>query len=354
MNAIRQTLGNLHWTTSSLGGTTPVLDPQTYTQIRAKRENVASGYDWYYPNPEPTSTNDLGVNRTFGVPQLTLSEWAAFFSPASNTPQVKNLLLNTWGVSHETSSDPYNTDNNFAQGGIQAPLSANGQAAYQSYLAHLFATYGNRIFAIECSNEPNSRGFWSGSQTQLADSCQAIYEARAAAQMTAIPIICPAVDSVEKAGYMLSAKTSGQNPITDYCDWIGAHSYKGMGNDSSGAAYSADSLAEVIRTLRYRMSQWGVGSKPIIFTEYGMAYNRPAFGRPVLNSMTDASKAEAVYQSMATMSENGVAGVILYSVDSGENFVWTLNPGVNKQYNSTVMQRIQDATKDFGTMRAPW
>ena len=352
LNAIRQTLGGLPWTTTVFGGTTPVFDPTTYTQIRAKAATL--GYDWTYPNEVPTNSNNLGVNRTFGQPQLTLSDWAGFFATSVNNVPAKNLLFNTWGVPYEASSDPHNVDSNFAQGGIQAPVSANGLAAYKNYLAKLFSTYGNRMFAIECSNEPNSRGFWSGTQTQLADSCKAIHDARAAAKLTSIPIICPAVDVVEKAGYMLSDKTSGQRPMTDYCDWIGAHSYVGVGNDSAGKPYSADSLAEVVRTLRYRMNQWGVGAKPIIFTEYGIAGNRPAFGRTGLNELSDASKADTVYQSIATMSENGVAGVILYSVDSGENFVWTLNPAVSRQYNSTVMQRIQDAARDLGTTRSPW
>jgi hypothetical protein len=352
LNAIRQTLGGLPWTTTTFGGTTPVFDPQTYTQIRAKAATL--GYDWTYPDKVPFASNNLGVNRTFGQPQLTLSDWAGFFATSANNVPVKNLLFNTWGVPYEASSDPHNVDSNFAQGGIQAPVSANGLAAYKNYLAKLFSTYGNRMFAIECSNEPNSRGFWSGSQTQLADSCKAIHDARAAAKLTSIPIICPAVDVVEKAGYMLSAKTTGQRPITDYCDWIGAHSYVGVGNDSAGKPYSADSLAEVVRTLRYRMNQWGVGTKPIIFTEYGINGNRPAFGRTSLNELSDASKADTVYQSMATLSENGVAGVILYSIDTGENFIWTLNPAVSRQYNSTVMQRIQDAARDLGATRSPW
>ena len=70
--------------------------------------------------------------------------------------------------------------------------------------------------------------------------------------------------------------------------------------------------------------------------------------------MTDAQKADAVYQSIATMQEAGATGVMLYALDSGENFLWTLDANNSNQFNATVMQRILDAKQQLGATRTPW
>ena len=334
LNAIRSNNGP-HWSTTSLGGSTLAFDPSTYTRA----------FNWLD-----------GSFHTELLPRLTLADWAKYYH--TTTGSAKNLLINTWGVAYEASSDPTNIDNGFFQGGLAAPVSTNARAAYQGYLSKLFSTYGDRLFGIECGNEPNSRWFWSGTQTQLADSCKAIYDARKAANRTSIPILCPQADSPERMSYVLSARTSGNQPITAYCDWFGAHVYSGMGSDQTGKPYSTFSLAEKIRLMQARMTTWGVGGKPLIVTEYGVGRanynNQPYVGRPALDALTDAQKADAVYQSIATMQEAGATGVMLYALDSGENFLWTLDANNSNQFNATVMQRILDAKQQLGATRTPW
>lgn len=334
LNLIRSS-SSLQWTTKTLGGSELVFDPSTYTRA----------FTW-----------QDGSFHTAVLPRTTLSDWANYY--ATGTTSTKNLLVNTWGVAYEASSDPTNIDNGFFQGGIAAPVSNNAQSAYKAYLAKLYTTYGDRLFGVECGNEPNSRWFWSGTQTQLADSCKAIYDARAAAGRTSIPILCPQVDSPERLSYVLSAKTSGGQPITAFCDVLGAHIYSGMGSDPSGKPYSTFSLAEKVRMMRVRMAAWNVSSKPLMVTEFGIGRadysNKPYVGRPALDSMTDAQKADAVYQSIATLQEAGVSGVMLYALDTSENFLWTLDPTNNNVYNATVMQRLRDATLQLGATRAPW
>jgi len=337
LHAIRSTLGAPQWNLAQVNGTfQAAFDPVTYT-----RAFVATDKSFH------TQTD----------PRLTLADWSSYFNQQS---APKNLLLNTWGVPYEASSAPTNTDNGYYQGGIAAPVSANGSTAYADYLRQLFTNQNlaGRQFAVECGNEPNSRWFWSGTQTQLADSCKAIFDARKQANLTSIPIICPQADSPERMSYVLSAKTSAGQPITNYCDWLGTHVYSGMGSDTKGKPYSTFNLAEKIRMIRARMTTWGVGNKPIFITEFGIGradYNNlPYNGRSALDSMPINDKADAVYQSIATIQEAGALGVMLYALDSGENFLWTLDASNPNAYDPTVMKRLGDARLELGTSRSPW
>ena len=45
---------------------------------------------------------------------------------------------------------------------------------------------------------------------------------------------------------------------------------------------------------------------------------------------------------------------MLYALDSGENFLWTLDASNSNQFNATVMQRILDAKQQLGATRTPW
>jgi hypothetical protein len=106
------------------------------------------------------------------------------------------------------------------------------------------------------------------------------------------------------------------------------------------------------------MTTWGVGNKPIFITEFGIGradYNNlPYNGRSALDSMPINDKADAVYQSIATIQEAGALGVMLYALDSGENFLWTLDASNPNAYDPTVMKRLGDARLELGTSRSPW
>ncbi|RZI78782.1 MAG: hypothetical protein EOP38_27055, partial [Rubrivivax sp.] len=284
------------WTTSSSSSSMVVFDQSTYTRAYASGGTIAT-------QPEM---------------QLTLQDWANYFSPVA-TPK-KNLLLVFWGMPYEASSDPTNIDNGFFQAGLAAPPSATGAVAYASAMLNTLNLYGDRAFALECGNEPDDRWFWSGTQAQLADSCKALWTARDASGKTNIPIICPQAASAEHLGYILSSKTTGlQEPISQFCDWIGTHVYTGMGNGLDGKPLSVVSLSEQIRLIRNRMSNWSVANKPLVITEFGIARsphtNVSPFNGLALNSQSDSWKGNAVYQSIATLQEEGVHAVSLYSYD---------------------------------------
>lgn len=336
-NMIRTNRKMPAWSASVSGGTTLVFDPSSYT---------AWGAGMVAPAP---------------YSQITLAAWANHFHPNVTTPGKRRLLVNLYGSPYEASSAPSDYQNASGQGGLAAPLTANGTTVFNAFLTRLMGTtetYRNRLHALECSNEPNDPAFWTGTKTQLADACKAVHTRRAAASLTSVPIICPQTDSPSKLGYVLSAKTSAGESILNFCDWVGAHTYVGTGSDSNGQPNTVQSVAEQVRMMRKRMATWGASAKPLVITEYGVGpLNTPYNGKPALNALSSAQRGNLLFQSLVSLQEAGVKGVTLYGYDvhtdistgGVQPFGFLLNidppvtPGGPRTMNATVINRLKDA-----------
>jgi len=310
--------------------------------------------------------------RSFGNDQLMLPwwslrggavqhDWERFerWSDAFSEKGSKSLLLVMSGSPSSASRMPERRDNPFGAAGLSAiprDLQKLSTVVEQAVLR-----YRDRLFAVECWNEPDVPGFYAGTRTELADHCKAVYEAvkKVSAQ---VPVLCPQVSTPENLGYVLGAQTSEGRPITQYCDWVGAHVYRGLARDAQGRPYAAESLAEELMLMRARLAAHGV-DKPLAITEFGIdrCMTHPAAGRPALDQMSDELKADAIHGSLATLVEHGVRMIGLYSYDLGDDanpcsrggYLWTTNPNVTRM-NEPVLRRINDAFSDFATTAPLW
>lgn len=285
-----------------------------------------------------------------------LDAWADKFAPTGQ----RRLVLTFFGSPPNVTSDPTAPSAAWGVPGLVAPPAPGKLNAFKLAVEASVSRLNGRVFAVECWNEPNSRDMFAGTQTELADICQKVYEGTKAVDPS-IPVICPQADSPYTAGFVYSAKTSTGQPITNYCDWVGAHIYNRLGNDVNSKPYAVQSLNKALRLLKARAQQYGIAGKKLAVTEFGV--NRclwnttPAFGRvspgQTLDDMSNAAKADAMYQAIMTMHEEGVTALGLYSYDHGNDdptcrrggsYVWAMQmSGSTQVLNTTVLDAIGNA-----------
>ena len=247
--------------------------------------------------------------------------WADFHAGAQGSGHKKLLITFMGSPPWLTSNSNYNTF--YPDHGLLA--APTDLAVYKRMVTATVNRYKDRIFAVECWNEPDV-GFFGpnpasplSTETQLADICKAIHTATKAIDPN-IPTICPQVSVPEHMQTWLGARTSQNEPITDYCDVVGAHTYGRTGLSPSGQHYisSTDGLIQSIRNMRATLQSMGI-KKPIAITESGFVdgANEQWTDNLKFSSKTPALRAEISYQTLATARELGVVLFGLYSFDGG-------------------------------------
>ncbi len=271
---------------------------------------------------------------------------------------TKKLLITFFGSPNWLSSAPA-LANDYGAGAEGLTAAPRDLVLYKSMVSDVVSRYKDRIFAVECWNEPDL-GFFMGDpnkpdvsvHTQLADVCKAIYTATKAIDPS-IATICPQVAKPEEMKTWLGAKTSQLEPLTDFCDIAGAHTYSRNGSNARGVNYGPGSLADTVRGLRTALSELGV-SKPIAVTEAGFYDGVPEewTDGKVFSSKTGAERAEVIYQTVATARELGVTLFGLYSYDGGADKGAPAglegNKSSNAADNTIVNQRMTAAVTDLG------
>lgn len=271
---------------------------------------------------------------------------------------TKKLLITFFGSPNWLSSNP-TLPNVYSVGAEGLTAAPRDLVLYKSMVSDVVNRYKDRIFAVECWNEPDL-GLFAGDpnkpdvsvHTQLADVCKAIHTATKAIDPS-IGTICPQVAQPEQMKTWLGAKTSQGEAITNFCDIAGAHTYSRNGSNARGANYGPGSLADTVRGLRTALAELGV-SKPIAVTEAGFYDGSPeewADGK-VFSSKTGTERAEVIYQTVATARELGVTLFGLYSYDGGADTGAPAglegNKSSNTADNNTVNQRMTAAVTDLG------
>lgn len=249
--------------------------------------------------------------------------------------------------------------------GLAAPPAKKYWPAYARMVEATVQRLRGRLLAVECWNEPDLVGGFTGTATQLADLCKVV-STRAKAVEAGLKVICPQPESPDGLPYVLGAKTSAGEPITTYCDYVGAHVYGAMGEDPSGRLYDERSVAASVARMRAFMAQYGV-DRPLAVTEYGISgcNARPTSGWALdFGRMPSEDAGEALYRSVRAFRQAEVALLGLYSYDHldrnpaclpGGSFLRTMKVDLNgeQQPDHVVLRRIDDALRDFGAPLRP-
>ena len=266
-----------------------------------------------------------------GVYDWTLfDKWAEFHAGKDATAKKRLLITFMGSPSWLTSNSNYN--NYYADPGLLA--APKDLAVYKRMVTATVNRYKDRTFAVECWNEPDA-GYFGGNPlltgtsvpTQLADVCKAIHTATKAVDPT-IATICPQTAIPENMQAWLSARTSQNEPITDYCDVVGAHAYGRIGTSAAGQDYfnRSEGLIQTVKTMKAALQLMGV-KKPLGITEAGFldsgaqnwAGSTVGAVGTVFSQKTPTERATISYQTLATARELGVVLYGLYSFDGGGN-----------------------------------
>lgn len=288
-----------------------------------------------------------------------IQAWAQYHAK----PGEKKLVITFSGSPRWASSEP---NQRAAMGvpGNAAPPAQTYRKAYYRMVRDTVSKFKSRMLASECWNEPNSPDFFTGSKTDLADLCKAVYQATKSVDAT-IPVICPQADDPTHLDVVYSARTSAGEPIHQFCDWVGAHIYNRLGTDANGQDYARQRLSDGLDIMMDMSRKYGI-NKPIAVTEFGLSSCelRASNAHPVVfGNMPSSEAAEALYQSMAVFRAYGVALVSLYSYDHGDNdprcrpggsFIrmTNLDRSGKQQIDPVVARRVSDAVADFGRARS--
>lgn len=338
--------------TMEIGNTFHHLSPATsapvnHEFVRSLGHDKTSLDNWWRIDPvthEPVMAWDEG-NQSF-------PDWVIGVSGF-----IRKAVITFYGMRPEIAAHPNESGAWGIPGYVSAPTAA-GLVTYTKVIQKTLDKFKGSLYAVECWNEPDSTDHYVGSQTQLADMCKSVYQAtKAVDPNNYIKIICPQASSPAAIGYVLSAKTSNNEPITNYCDMIGTHLYGYTGTDANGKAYSLNSLATALRELKFRASKFpGAANKAIAATEFGVhdclwngEYTQ---AHPSSSVQTDNNvKADIVYQSLLTLKEYGVKAVALYSYDNTRLEYYGACPiygGYSWQYDAASSSAITPVITKIG------
>ncbi len=313
-----------------------------------------------------TSKNEPVMAWEEPTPNDNFSNWVTAVSGSG-----RKALITFYGMRAEIAAYPNAVSpawGNSVDPGFISPPSQLGMATYGKVVRKTVAKFQNSIYAVECWNEPDSAGHFFGSTTQLADLCQTVYnETKAVDTTNQIKILCPQAVSPAGIGWILSARTSDNHAITDYCDTVGAHLYGYTGDSASGKPYSQSSLSNAIKDMKNRIAQYpGAATKALAVTEFGTHQCLWNGGYTAYYSSADISsnnslKGSIVYDSLLALKEQNVRIVALYSYDNrGENpsggcyidnYSWQYIPGPDTATpgtpNTPVIDKINAAVNNF-------
>ncbi|TAK86773.1 MAG: hypothetical protein EPO09_19290 [Aquabacterium sp.] len=282
-----------------------------------------------------------------------IDEWAAFHGKDGH-----KLLMVFSGSPTWASARPREQSVMYVPG-LAAPPAKKYWPAYGRMVTATLERLKGRLIGVECWNEPDLIGAFTGTQTELADLCK-IVATKSRQLDPSVPVICPQAESPYGMSFVLGAKTSEGEPLPQFCDIVGAHVYGAMGDDAQGRPYDALRVEDVMAKMRTVMQSFGV-DKPIAVTEYGIAScgMRPLNGHEAFTRMSSADAGEALYQSVKAFRLAEVSMLGLYSFDHddkdptcrpGGSFVRTtkLNAAGVQRLDREVLDRLGQAARDFG------
>ncbi len=185
---------------------------------------------------------------------------------------------------------------------------------YEDYVYRFVSHEKKSLWAVEGWNEPYScpkdgkSEFTSMTPTELADVQKRVYRATKRVDPH-ILVFSPAQAYLCGIPTVLNARTSQGEPISKFFDAFAWHAYNRSANGDAGPSYAQ----EVMRVRRY-LSDAGLSQMPIADTEHGWL-EAPKEGGREFYQMTDAQKAQVLYQTAQMAKSLGLLAIVWYGYD---------------------------------------
>lgn len=210
---------------------------------------------------------------------------------------------------------------------------------YEDYVFRFVSHTKEALWAVEGWNEPygctpERSEFTTMTPTELADVQKRVYLATKRVSK-AILVFSPAQAYVCGIPIILNARTSQGEPMSKYFDALAWHPY----NRSARGEGRANFAIEVGR-VRRMLAEAGLHDMPIVDSEHGWL-EAPKEGGREFYGMSDAEKAQVLYETAQLAKSLGVLAVAWYGYD---------NNMIGKPMNSReISRRLQQSFDDLNT-----
>jgi hypothetical protein len=219
-------------------------------------------------------------------------------------------------------------------GGKSGPRSLD---EYEDYVLRFVSHTKNALWAVEGWNEPygctpERSEFTTMTPTELADVQKRVYLATKRVSKN-ILVFSPAQAYVCGIPIILNARTSQNEPMSQYFDALAWHPYNRSARGDGRTSY----VAEVSR-VRRMLAEAGLRDMPIVDTEHGWL-TAPKEGGKEFYAMSDDEKAQVLYETALLAKSLGVLAVAWYGYD---------NNMIGKPMTSPRISRgLQQSFEDF-------
>lgn len=220
-------------------------------------------------------------------------------------------------------------------------------ANWDAYCSACATRYAGRIDYYEIWNEVNLAGFYTGTQTILAQMVRRANQVIKAIDPAA-KIISPTTTSWQSGSgssyflAMMNASDGAAGTMKQWADAVGIHMYP---DNSLGIT----TLPTMLTTVRANMATLGISALPLINTEYGML-------SPEMQDIEDAEDRSSILARMlllaAANNAGGASTSIWYDGDQDSNIGlssvdWTNLAGIMRTLSSgpiSVVNVLKDGT----------
>ena len=185
---------------------------------------------------------------------------------------------------------------------------------YEDYVFRFVSRMRDYLWAVEGWNEPyacpgDPPEFATMTPTRLADVQKRIYRATKRVDPT-IPVFSPPQAYVCGIPTLLAARTSEGEPMWKFFDVLAWHPYNRSARSNAGPSF-----AKEVYEIRQHLTKAGVPNMPIADTEHGWL-KPPKEGGKEFHAMSDAQKAQVLYETSRLAKSLGLVALVWYSYDS--------------------------------------
>ncbi|RJF96986.1 hypothetical protein D3870_21780 [Noviherbaspirillum cavernae] len=185
---------------------------------------------------------------------------------------------------------------------------------YEDYVYRFVSHTRKSLWAVEGWNEPYAcpddaeAEFTTMSPTELADVQKRVYRATKRVDPN-ILVFSPPQGYVCGIPTILDARTSQNEPMSQFFDALAWHAYNRSAQASAGQSYAME-----IHRVRQYLAQAGLAQMPIVDTEHGWL-PPPKEGGREFRELSDAQKGRVLQETAQLAKSLGLLAIVWYGYD---------------------------------------